>query len=36
MRFLLAGDGINIFARTLKWEKGDNVVILDGEHPNQA
>ncbi|KAM0751828.1 PLP-dependent transferase [Meredithblackwellia eburnea MCA 4105] len=29
-------DGLNIFIRSLQWEKGANVVILDGEHPNQS
>ncbi|KAF1343623.1 pyridoxal phosphate-dependent transferase [Delphinella strobiligena] len=28
--------GLNIFQRSLKLDKGDNIVILDTEHPNHA
>lgn len=29
-------EGLNLFQRSLKFEVGDNVVVLDTEHPNQA
>lgn len=29
-------EGLNLFQRSLKFNAGDNVVILDVEHPNQA
>lgn len=29
-------EGLNLFQRSLKFERGDNVVILEGEHPSQA
>lgn len=29
-------EGLNICASGLQWEKGDNVVLLDSEHPNNA
>ncbi|CAA92311.1 nifs homolog, possible cysteine desulfurase, implicated in iron-sulfur cluster assembly [Schizosaccharomyces pombe] len=29
-------EGLNLFQRSLKWKPGDNVVILDNEHPNQG
>jgi selenocysteine lyase/cysteine desulfurase len=29
-------EGVNIFQRSIKWSKGDNVVILENEHPNQG
>ena len=29
-------EGLNIAARGLQWEPGDNVILLEGEHPNNA
>lgn len=29
-------EGCNLFQRSLKFKKGDNVVLLRGEHPNQT
>ena len=29
-------EGLNLFQRSLKFSTGDNAVILDNEHPNQA
>ncbi|CCH46684.1 Serine hydroxymethyltransferase [Wickerhamomyces ciferrii] len=29
-----ASEGLNLFQRSTKWERGDNVVIIDGEHPS--
>ncbi|KAH7109092.1 pyridoxal phosphate-dependent transferase [Dendryphion nanum] len=29
-------EGLNLFQRSIHWEKGDNVVVLDTEHPNHV
>ncbi|OAL45864.1 PLP-dependent transferase [Pyrenochaeta sp. DS3sAY3a] len=29
-------EGLNLFQRSLKWEPGANIVVLDTEHPNQV
>lgn len=29
-------EGLNLFQRSVKWQVGDNIIILDTEHPNHA
>lgn len=29
-------EGLNLFQRSIRWNKGDNVVVLDTEHPNHV
>lgn len=29
-------EGVNLFQRSIRWSKGDNVVVLANEHPNQG